>query len=366
LEYKVVGTILLALFGMVTSFFGIQFVSSQPDFFDDGQSNADPVDLLYRKGNSHTWYLGKGLGPGSLFAYKVCDMTLTIPESPDPCYHISLEFIDVLKSSHGDVWVVQAVIDHQNKRAHSIFQISPTTFDITTDGTSIPYSDSVLRTIFWIGKFANEFGQKPLTVGKSWGKVATYTAPNTEFVVRNDEIINLKGHQVHTFVLGYNLIEQSTVNISENFPFPIRATIYKPTISHQNIPLQFTIELVNYRNDLLRNFSMQTVPMQNELIDSINNSEKEILLNENFGNKTINSDHIGDNESDTANPEDVLLFDPDYLDRLHLEELFERFLKEHFDNDSEDPNIDLAAFLDFFNKTDSAINDNQNFTETQP
>lgn len=359
LEYKVVGIIL----GMVASFFGIQSVSSQPDYFNDGQNHADSADLLYRKGNLSTWYLGKDLSPGSLFTYKVCDMILVIPESPDHCYHISLEFIDVLKGSHGDLWVVQAVMDHQNKRAYSIFQISPITFDITTDGTSIPYADSVSRTIFWIGKFANEFGQKSLTVGKSWGNVATHTAPNTELIVRNEEIINLKEQQVHTFVLGYNLIESSTVYISKNFPFPIKATIYKPTASHQNIPLQFTIELVNYRNDLLRDFSIQTVPIQNELIGSINNFEKEVLLNENFGNKTINSDQIDDNGSDTANLEEgTLLFDPDYLDRLYLEELFERFLKEHFDNDSEDLGIDLTAFLDFLNKTDPTIINNQNFT----
>lgn len=363
------GTVLLVLFGMVMVF-GYQVVLSQPDRFEDAEQNSvNSADLFQRKEKSDTWYLGKGLGPGSMFTYKVCDMILTIPESPDHCYQISLEFIDILKSPRGDVWIVQAVMDHQDKRTYSIFQTSAATFDITTDGASIPYADSVSRTILWIGKFTNELNQKPLVVGKSWGKVATHTAPKTELVVRNTEIINFnKEQQLHTFVLGYNLIESSTVNINKDFPFPIRAIIYKPTISHQNVPLQFTIELVDYITDnFLDSFPTQTVPIQNELIDSINNFEKEVLLNENFGNKTINSDQIDDNESDTSNLEEgTLLSDPDYLDKLHLEELFERFLKEHFDNDSENLGIDLTAFLDFLNKTDSAINDNQNFTKIQP
>jgi len=362
------GVVLLVLFGMVM-IFGYQVVLSQPDSEDAGQNRVNSADLFHRKGNSDTWHLGKGLGPGSQFTYKVCDMVLTIPESPGHCYQISLEFIDILKGPRGDVWIVQAVMDHQGKRTYSIFQISAATFDITTDGASIPYADSVSRTIFWIGKFANEFGQKPLVVGKSWGKVATHAAPKTELVVRNTEIINLdKEQQLHTFVLGYNLIESSTVNINEDFPFPIRATIYKPTISHQNIPLQFTIKLVDYTTDnFLDSFPTQTVPMQNELISPIDDFAKEIPLNENFRNKTTNSDHTGDNESDTVNLEEgTLRFDPDYLDILYLEELFERFLKEHFDNDSEDPSMDLTVFLDFLNKTNSTTSYNQNSTQVQP
>ncbi|MCA2003918.1 MAG: hypothetical protein LDL06_04040, partial [Candidatus Nitrosotenuis sp.] len=137
------GTISLVLFGIVMVF-GYQVVLSQPDHFEDAEQNrVNSADLFYRKGNSDTWHLGKGLGPGSLFTYKVCDMTLTIPESPSHCYHISLEFIDILKGPRGDVWIVQAIIDHQDKRTYSIFQISAATFDITTDGASIPYADSV-------------------------------------------------------------------------------------------------------------------------------------------------------------------------------------------------------------------------------
>ncbi|PJB98102.1 MAG: hypothetical protein CO079_03805, partial [Nitrosopumilales archaeon CG_4_9_14_0_8_um_filter_34_10] len=189
MEYKKnafrVGTILLVLFGMTTSFIEFQTASSQLDQFGDTkQSDIQLIDLLDRKGKPATWHLGKGLTPGDQFTYKICDMILIIPESPDHCYQISLEFVDILKSPHGDVWIIQAVMDHQDKKTYSIFQISATTWDITTDGTSIPYADSVARTIFWIGKFANELDQKPLAVGKSWGKVATYTAPATELVVR--------------------------------------------------------------------------------------------------------------------------------------------------------------------------------------
>ncbi len=113
---------------MTTSFIEFQTASSQLDQFGDTkQSDIQLVDLIDRKGKSATWHLGKGLTPGDQFTYKICDMILIIPESPDHCYQISLEFVDILKSPHGDVWIIQAVMDHQDKKTYSIFQISATT-----------------------------------------------------------------------------------------------------------------------------------------------------------------------------------------------------------------------------------------------
>lgn len=353
---------------MATSF-GLQAVLSQPEHFDDAkQSDVQSGDLLDRGGKPATWYLGKGLIPADQFTYKICDTILTIPESPDHCYQISLEFVDILKGPNGDVWVVQAVMDHQDKKTFSIFQISANTFDITTDGASIPYADSVSRTLFWIGKFANEFDQRPLAVGKSWGRVATYTAPETELVVRNKEVITYddSNQQLQTFLLGYNLIEQSTININDDFPFPIKAEIYKPTISHQNIPLQFTIELVDYtRNDFLGGSSRQTFLTQNESSESPDNFEDEILLNEIFEN--TDTDHIIDskelNMTSSLKEDNSYSADTNQLDAINLEELFEMFLDEHFGDDNPDDQIiDFAVFLDFLNETDSTIMYNQNFT----
>ncbi|MCA2003822.1 MAG: hypothetical protein LDL06_03560 [Candidatus Nitrosotenuis sp.] len=323
--------------------------------------------MIHRKGKPATWYLGKGLGAGEVFTYKVCDMILIVPESPDHCYQIRLEFIDILKGPHGDMWIVQAVMDHQDKKTYAIFQISATTFDITTDGTSIPYADSVSRTIFWIGKFANEFDQKSLTIGKSWGKIATYTAPETELIIRNNEVVVLGSNerQLHTLILGYNLIEQSTLNISDDFPFPVKAVIYKPTTSHQNIPLQFTIELVDYnRNDFLYDSSLQTIPNENEFSESLNDFD-DVLLNETVVGENANIDHTDNNEPNATTgfeENNSNSTGTNYLDAINLEKLFEMFLNEHFDNDSDEQILNYTVFLDFLNKTDSALIDEQNFT----
>lgn len=363
----IAGTILLVLFGMATSFFGFQTVLSQTDNLDDTKQTLS-VDLLDRKGKPATWHLGKELAPGDQFIYKICDMILIVPESPDHCYQLNLEFIDILKSPNGDVWVVQAIIDHQEKMTYSIFQISATTFDITTDRTSIQYANSVSRTLFWIGKFANELDQKPLAIGKSWGKVATYTAPETELVIRNKQVITLddNNQQFQTFTLGYNLIEQSTVNISDDFPFPIKAVIYKPTALHQNTPLQFTIDLIGYSNtrDFFDDFSQQTFFNQDE---SSNGFEDEVLLNENFVAENSSAGYINSDELDaTTHSEEnnSNSTDTNYLDAINLEELFEMFLKEHFGDDSEDQIINFTVFLDFLNQTNSTIIDNQNVTDS--
>jgi hypothetical protein len=360
--------ILLVIFGTAMYFFESQAVLSQPLYLDAEQDKSPFVDLVHRKGKPDTWYLGKGLGPSQVFTYKVCDIVLIMPQSPGHCYQIRLEFIDVLRGPHGDVWIVQAVMDHEDKKTYAIFQISATTFDIITDGTSIPYADSVSRTVFWIGKFANEFDQKPLAIGKSWGKVATHTAPQTELIVRNDEIIGLGNNkQQHTFTLGYNLIEQSTLSINEGFPFPIKAIIYKPTTSHQNIPLQFTIELVDYiKSDSLDDSVQQTLPSQNESSESINDFE-DVLLND-IVEEGISTDYVIDNNklNVTTNFEENNPTEPDYLDVIDLEKLFEMFLNEHFDDNTNEQILNYTVFLDFLNKTDSAIIDSQNFTEIQP
>lgn len=366
-------TVLLVLFGTATSFFEFQMVLSQPDHLDTEQDKNSLVDLVHRKGKPATWYLGKGLGPSEVFAYKVCDMTLIVPESPDHCYQIRLEFIDILKGPHGDMWIVQAVMDHQDKKTYAIFQISATTFDITTDGTSIPYADSVSRTIFWIGKFAKEFDQKPLTIGKSWGKIATYTAPETELIIRNSDIVGLGNNeqQLHTFTLGYNLIEQSTLSINDDFPFPIKAVIYKPTVSHQNIPLQFTIELVDYnRNDFLYDSSLQTIPIENEFLESLNDFDDDVLLNETVVDESANIDHSTDsnelNATTSFEENNSNSTGTNYLDVINLEKLFEMFLNEHFGDDSNEQILNFTVFLDFLNETNSAIIYEQNFTEIQP
>ncbi len=366
MEYKsfAVGMILLVLFGAATSFFEFQAALSQPDHFEDlDQSEAKSVDL-YRKGKPATWYLGKSLGPGSLFTYKICDMVLIIPESPDHCYQIRLEFIDVLKDPHGDVWIVQAVMDHQDRKTYAIFQISATTFDITTDGTSIPYADSVSRTLFWIGKFANEFNQKPLAIGKSWGKIATRTAPETELIIRNEVTgVGSNEQQFQTFTLGYNLIEQSTLSISEGFPFPIKAVIYKPITTYQNIPLQFTIELIDYkRSDFVNGPFPQILSNQNE---SVSGSKDDGLLHEKIVDENYDKDHVDDNESNMTNSIDdnSNSTGADYFDPINLEKLFEMFLNEHFDNDTSDEQIlNYTFFLDFLNETNSSVLDEQNFT----
>ncbi|HWP52421.1 MAG TPA: hypothetical protein VNK07_00005, partial [Candidatus Binatia bacterium] len=201
-----------------------------------------------------------------------------------------------------------------------------------------------------------------------WGKIATYTAPETELIIRNNEVVVLGSNerQLHTLILGYNLIEQSTLSISDDFPFPIKAVIYKPIISHQNIPLQFTIELVDYkRSDFLYDSSLQTIPNENEFSESLNDFD-DVLLNETVVDENANIDH----STDSNEPNATTSFEENnsnstganYFDAINLEKLFEMFLNEHFDDDSDEQILNYTVFLDFLNETNSAIIED-NFTE---
>ena len=190
-----------------------------------------------------TWYLGKGLGEGDRFTYRICDMLLRIPETSDHCYLITLEFVKMLRGPQGGVWIVQAEVNHQ-RDTPMILQIDADTWDVITDGFNMPYADSVSRTIFWIKKFANGFNQQSLKVGRSWGEVATYVGPRTELVVRERVAGEDLGYK--TFVVGYNLAESTTLDIVEDLPFPASALVYKPTILHKKTPLEFSFRLIDY------------------------------------------------------------------------------------------------------------------------
>lgn len=89
------------------------------------------------------------------------------------------------------------------------------------------------------------------------------------------------------------------------------------------------------------------------------------MLNETVEDNDANTDYVTDNNklNVTTNFEENNSTETNYLDVIDLEKLFELFLDEHFDDDSDEQILNYTVFLDFLNKTDSAIIANQDFTE---
>jgi hypothetical protein len=194
------------------------------------------------------WYFGEGLNVGDEFAYNICDFILRVPESPNHCYTITMKFLTLLPSPEGKTWVVSAHVDHKTRTLDMIFHVSANSFKIKTDGTSIPYANSIERTLGWVRDFSNENRPQFLSVGKSWGIVTADMNSPTEIMVNQIDSWEFEGHLERTYLLGYTLIEDSYLHIMDGFPFPLKAVIYKPVFSYQDIPLVFTFQLINYQN----------------------------------------------------------------------------------------------------------------------
>lgn len=205
-------------------------------------AESDPL----KRDDPSRWGFGEGLSTGDSFQYRICDAPLRIAESPDPCYVVTLRFLDLLPSPSGMVWVVAANVEHGTRHVDMILHISES-FEIETDQTTMAYANSLERTLGWANNYAPKLKPEILAVGTSWGTVASGTEW-ADLMVNRVDYLEFDGQLRPIHVVGYHLVKESFLHIRDGFPFPIKATIYKPISSHQNIPAVFTIDLLSYHN----------------------------------------------------------------------------------------------------------------------
>ncbi|MFY9301234.1 MAG: hypothetical protein WAO91_08605 [Candidatus Nitrosotenuis sp.] len=191
-----------------------------------------------------TWYFGEGLGLGDEFTFHICDYALIIPQSPDHCYTITMRFLALVPTREGKTWVVAAHVNHEPRTVDMLFQISANSFKIRTDGFNIQYADSVERTIGWIRQFSNVNEPQALVVGRSWGTMPGDT--NTPIKILVNKIDS--GEFEKVYLLGYSLIRNSQIQIKDEFPFPLKATIYRPVSTHKDALPSFEFQMLSYQN----------------------------------------------------------------------------------------------------------------------
>jgi len=191
------------------------------------------------------WYLGKGLAAGDSFTYKICDPLLLIKvKLKEPCYTVKLHFKQLIANSTSKSWLVQAEIEHGSKMMNSTMQISALTLQVRTDYTMKPYAMSIQRTLFYINSYANIVAQKPLEIGKVWGHVAAYGPYGVKIAVKQLKTMEVGDFEVQAYKVGYEMMKESTLYIAGNFPFPISAKMYEPTLSYPSPPLKFEFEFI--------------------------------------------------------------------------------------------------------------------------
>jgi hypothetical protein len=201
---------------------------------------------LPRREEFQDWYFGQGLTAGDEFVFEICDFALRIPQSSSPCYVALLSYVTLLPSNQEEVWIVSVHVNHSATDHNMILHHTKTTHKMKTDVANISYADSLQRTLGWINGFASKYKPQILDVGKSWGTIASSTGQVHLIVSRVEQTDDEKKQ---TYVVGYELTKDSYLQIRPEFPFPLKAKVYKPVFLQEQ-PLLFAFQLLSYRSTL--------------------------------------------------------------------------------------------------------------------
>jgi hypothetical protein len=150
-----------------------------------------------------------------------------------------------LSTPEGKTWVTAAKIIHKNYHLEAIFHVLDDSKKIKTDGMSMPYAQSIQRTLGWINQYASKFEPQALSVGKSWGIVLSEAGFKTELLLTQKDSTNVANELYETHRVGYSSFKESFVQISDEFPFPLKAIIYQAA-SWQNPSPAFTVDLLSH------------------------------------------------------------------------------------------------------------------------
>ena len=161
------------------------------------------------------WFLGSGLEPREGYYYTICDYEYHFDVSSDPCYDIMLSFEEILQGPYGNVWMVQAKIEHNGNLHNAVLHIDPLTFE-TKSAYSIDrkYAELIERTLFWPFSLASEYDPKIFAIGKSWGNAPLHYGFGSEMLVRERLSSDLPTYEIGS--------QELKMIIQEKYPFPIQ------------------------------------------------------------------------------------------------------------------------------------------------
>jgi hypothetical protein len=282
---------------------------------------------------------------------------------------------------------MSAHVDQHIRNVDIILQVSDSSFKITTDGSSIPYADSLERTLEWIMKFASRHKPQPLVIGKSWGPVVSDTSPETELIVMQVDSVHMGEEIIPTYKIGYSLVRDSFLQIRDGFPVPIKAVIYKPVSVFKDVPLAMTFDLLNYSNSAK---IVCTFPQTNQIITPItpknrysaysipdlqqkdlirNYTESENITNKNItitestlkGNDQLKSDQktdLDNSEGYSDNVETETFDEMDFRDKLK-NSTTAQILKDLYGPDYEEIIMSFDKFIELLTNTTNIVIKNQ-------
>lgn len=210
------------------------------DNANTGISFFDQVSQNYEKS---LWGVGDNLLEGETYTYKICnDLQMSQIIYPYHCYFIELTFVSLMESYKGETCVVQGYLTIGDKTTSSILFINPDTFEVESDRLNVNLASSLENTIFSLSQYEN----LSLSIGTLWDEIDSYFTNPVPLEVKRHEEINMVNNTIGVTVLAYDVVIESTYFINEDFPFPLKASLYSPQIIFpEPVPLLF-FELVDY------------------------------------------------------------------------------------------------------------------------
>lgn len=224
---------------------------------------------------------------GTTMTYEICD-SLMLDEytgAMGGCYTTTLSFHDTIYTDFALYLVVSARTEIDEVIRDELFLIDTRTFEIKNIDKRSQISDSLSRTLFWIGKISTDVTLKE---GALVSDMKSYFPEGIPLMVQKKVT---KDDHIQ-YVLGYRLFKDSTITIIPSLQLPLSAEIYSTTHIYPEPSKMFEFKYVN-QHITKDSFSFD-VPLQEE--DDYNNEYSELITT-----NEISNDFVGYDQQDLTN-----------------------------------------------------------------
>jgi len=207
-------------------------------------AHAFSIDEIMLHAEQKSWYAGKNLQAGDFFTYGICDGTAV---ARTDCYTVRMDFYALMESGNRNIWMVQAEIHDGDQTTPHILAVDASSLDIKTiDFVAEPYADSIERTVFFIGEFASEHSPGQLSIGSTWGELASLD-PNSELTVMSRGYYSIPAGKddIDVYLVQHTLFDTSSFAIHRDIPLPVSGILYDPYWPLPEPRVLFVFELVD-------------------------------------------------------------------------------------------------------------------------
>jgi len=213
----------------------------------------------------------------TVMTYKICDkgeVWKKISQYRGNCYTITLDFLNTVEDDIGRYLIVQTISEIGNAEDSIIHQnillINTDTLQIKNINGATDLAESLQRTLFWIGHHEIKLSEGAEIKGMS--------ASLPENIAMN--VISADKSETYDstiYTIGYNLNQESTMQIVPGMAIPIAAEMYSITKTHLEPSLEFKFNLIlkNDQNENNDDYDFEYVETKESEISIFHNTVKD-------------------------------------------------------------------------------------------